>query len=152
MRKISKAVAYLEQQFEREPSHKELAEFLNISEKWISENSKIKNRQVSFDKPINFDGEGISCLYDLIPMNNLSSPDNELVTESVRINLSRALKKLTAREAKIIKMSFGLNNNKVLNLNEIAFFFNMSCERVRQIRSESLIKLKLILSDKKMIL
>lgn len=148
MRQISKATANLEQEFEREPSNDEIAEFLDINEELISENNILKNHQVSFDKPISSDGDNDACLYDLIASDNLRSPDNDLDSESLKINLSRALKKLSTREEEIINLSFGLNNNTVHNLNEIACIFNMTSERVRQIKSAGLIKLKNIISDK----
>ena len=151
MRQISKAASYLQQQLERDPSNMELAEYLDIKEEHISENNKIKNRQLSFDKKLISEGESDFCFYDLIQTNNIPAPDSELVSESLKINLSRALNKLTSREAKIINMSFGLNKNKVHNLNEIASYFNMSCERVRQLRNEGLTKLKQIISGKKMV-
>ncbi len=148
MRKISKATSQLEQKYEREPSNNEIAEFLDIKEELISENDRVKNNHLSLDKPFSLDGESDSCLYDLIATDNFSSPDSELDAESLKFNLSRALKKLTDREAEIMNLSFGLNNNAVYNLHEIAYRLNISSERVRQIRSVGLIKLKNIISNK----
>ncbi|MBE0651316.1 MAG: RNA polymerase sigma factor RpoD/SigA [Bacteroidales bacterium] len=148
MKKISKASSYLEQQLEREPSNNELSEFLDIEEELISENDKIKNRQVSFDKPLSLNGESDSCLYDLIPTESFSSPDGELISESVKINLSRALEKLSDREAEIMNLSYGLNNDKVHSLDEIAYLMDISRERVRQIRRVGLIKLNKMISGK----
>lgn len=148
MKQISKASSKLEQQFEREPSHDELAEFLNIKEEFISKNDEIKSREVSFDKSLTSDEDNHSCLYDLIATDNFPSPDSELVSESVKINLSRAINKLSSREAKVINLSYGINNNPLYNLHEIASLFNMTSERVRQIRNEGLNKLKNLISDK----
>lgn len=148
MKQISKASSKLEQQFEREPSHDELAEFLNIKEELISKNDEIKSREVSFDKSLTSDEDNHSCLYDLIATDNFPSPDSELVSESVKINLSRAINKLSSREAKVINLSYGINNSPLYNLHEIASLFNMTSERVRQIRNEGLNKLKNLISDK----
>ncbi len=148
MKQISKATSHLEQQLEREPSNNEIAEFLDIRDELISENDKLKNRQVSFDKPLVFNGESDSCLYDLTPTENLPSPDSELVSDSLKINLSRAIKKLTIREAKIINLSFGLNNNPPCSLHEIACHLEISSERVRQIKGIGLNKLKRLISGK----
>jgi RNA polymerase primary sigma factor len=149
MKQISKAISHLEQQFEREPSNNEIAEFMDINEELISENDKLKNRHVSFDMPLSSaDDNSDFCLHDLITTDNFPSPDNELVSESVKINLSRALKKLSTREAEIIKLSFGLNNSPVSSLHEIACLFEMSSERVRQIRSAGLNKLKNLITGK----
>ncbi len=148
MKQISKATSQLEQQFEREPSNIEIAEFLDIKEELISENDKLKNRQVSFDKPLSLNGESDSCLYDIVESDYIPSPDSELVTESVKINLVRAISKLNNRESEIINLTFGLNNNTVHSLHEIACLLDMSSERVRQIKSAGLMKLKKIMSGK----
>jgi len=148
MKKISKATSHLEQQYEREPSNTEIAEYLDIKEEFISENNKLKNRQVSFDKPLSLNGESDSCLYDLIESDYIPSPDSGLVSESVRINLLRAVNKLSDRESEIINMTFGLNNTTVHSLHEIACMLEMSSERVRQIKNVGLSKLKKIMSGK----
>jgi len=148
MKKISKATSHLEQQYEREPSNTEIAEFLDIKEELISENDKLKNRQVSFDKPLSINDESDSCLYDLVESDHIPSPDSELVSESVRINLLRAMKKLSNRESEIINLTFGLNNNTAHSLYEIARLLDISGERVRQIKSIGLLKLKKIMSGK----
>lgn len=146
--KISKAIPYLEQQYEREPTNSELAEYLDLKEELITENNSIKHHQVSFDKPIAYNGESDLTLYDLVETESLPSPDNELVSESVKIDVLRALKKLSERESEIISLSYGLNNREIHSLHEIACLLNMSSERVRQIRSAGLLKMKKILSGK----
>jgi RNA polymerase primary sigma factor len=148
MKQISKATSHLEQLYEREPSSTEIAEYLDIKEEFISENNKLKNRQVSFDKPLSLNGESDSCLYDVIESDYIPSPDSELVSESVKINLLRAIKKLNDRESEIINMTFGLNNNSIHSLHEIACLLEMSSERVRQIKNVGLSKLKKIMSGK----
>ena len=146
--KISKAIPFLEQQLEREPTNHEIAAYLEVNENLISDNNQIKQRQVSFDKPLVVSGESDFSLYDIIEADSEPSPDNELVKESLRIDLSRAMKNLSDRENKIISMSFGLNNTEEFTLQDIAINLDMSGERVRQIRNMGLLKIKKILSGK----
>ena len=148
MKKISKATILLQQKYERDPSVSEIADFLEIKENQIFENDKIKNRSVSFDKPLFSDIEGDTNLYEFVETDNLPSPDSGLVSESLKIDLARALKKLSTREADIMSLLFGLNNYPVHSLREVAQLQNMTSERIRQIKSVGLIKLRRILSDK----
>jgi RNA polymerase primary sigma factor len=148
MKKISKATILLQQKYEREPSISEIADFLEINENQIFENDKIKNRSVSFDKPLFSDIEGDTNLYEFVETDNLPSPDSGLVSESLKIDLARALKKLSSREADIMSLLFGLNNCPVHSLSEVAEFLDMTSERIRQIKSAALLKLRRIMSDK----
>jgi RNA polymerase primary sigma factor len=146
--KISKAIPYLEQQYEREPSDEELAEFLEINEDDVKRANYVKKRQVSFDKPLAQDGGSETNLYEFIHNSNTPPPDNSVMHESDIFNINRALKKLTQKEAEIISMSYGLNNTQVQSLYDIAAKFGMSSERVRQIRGAALTKLKRMMSGK----
>ncbi len=146
--KISKAIPYLEQQFEREPTDAELANFLEIREEEVKRANDVKKRQVSFDKPIAHDGNSEATLYEVVQNSNIPSPDNIVMKESNELNISRALKKLTEKEAEIISLTYGLNNIEAQTLYDIALKFDMSSERVRQIRSGALNKLKRIMSGK----
>ncbi|NBC84221.1 MAG: sigma-70 family RNA polymerase sigma factor [Bacteroidetes bacterium] len=144
--KISKANMYLEQQFNREPTDSELAEYLEVDENTIDEHNRIKHRQVSFDKPLSHDGESDFSLYDIVETDSMPAPDEKLVNDSLKIDLLRAMKKLNDREFNIISMSYGINKNEVYSLHEIGDRLNMSSERVRQIRNAGLTKIKKILS------
>lgn len=146
--KISKAMNYLEQQYEREPTNGELADYLEVDEELIATNNSIKNRQVSFDKPLNHDGESDFSLYDIVQTDDIPAPDKELISESVKINIQRALSKLNGKESEIISLFYGLNKQKVYSLHEIASRLGISSERVRQIRSSGLLKMKRLLSGK----
>lgn len=146
--KITKAIPYLEQQYEREPTDEELAEFLEITEDDVKHANKVKKRQISFDKPLAQDGNNETSLLELIQNSNIPSPDNNVIQESNEYNINRALKKLTSKEAEIISLTFGINNTDSHSLYDIAKNFNMSSERVRQIRSAALAKLKRIMSGK----
>lgn len=143
--KISKAIPYLEQELEREPSEEEIANFLELNEDDIHVANNIKRSHISFDMPVLNENSNEYTLLDIVQINNTPSPDEKLIQESFKINLNRALGKLTQREASILKMLYGLNDTKIYNLFDIAEKFQMSTERIRQIKSLSLLKLKRIL-------
>lgn len=145
--KIRKAIPYLEQVYEREPTDDELANFLDLKNENIETANKIKNRQVSFDMPVSGDRDDNFSLYDTVENESTLPPDNGLMNESLIINIKRALAKLNQREAAILNMSFGLDSNTNWSLQDIGLKYGMSSERVRQIRSSGLSKLKLILKD-----
>ena len=111
----------------------------------VSYANKIKNRQVSFDKPLSYDGNDEFNLYDLIQTGDIPSPDEDIMRESIVTNINRALSKLSEREANILSMSFGLSDTTIYSLQEIAMKYNMSSERIRQIRSKGILKLKTLL-------
>jgi RNA polymerase primary sigma factor len=140
--KIKKAFSYLEQQYEREPTDGELAEFLEMSEENIVLTNQIKGRQVSLDMPLSPNDDNTSNLYDILQTDTIPSPDHYLVKESLKIDIKRALTKLSKREEQILTLSYGLNDHKVHSLIELAMMFNMSAERIRQIKTLGLKKLK----------
>ncbi|MCW0481420.1 sigma-70 family RNA polymerase sigma factor [Gaoshiqia sediminis] len=146
--KIAKAIPYLEQKYEREPTNAELAAHLELTDEEVAIANDIKKRQISFDMPLSPNGESDFNLYDLVQTGNIPSPDNHLMEESLSKNISRALNKLSTREASILTMSFGLGRTPAYSLHDIACEHNMSTERVRQIKSKSLFKLKKMLQDK----
>lgn len=145
--KIRKAVPHLEQMFEREPTDEEIADFLDVKNENVETANRIKSRQVSFDMPLSRDGESDFSLYDTVQNDSMPSPDKQLMNESVLINIRRALAKLNNREASILSLSFGLDSNATWSLQDIADKYEMSSERVRQIRSNGLSKLKNMLKD-----
>ena len=143
--KITKAIPYLEQEFEREPTDAEIAEYLDMTNDEVYLANNIKKRQISFDKPLSKDGDEEFSLYDFIQTGNIPSPDDRIMKESVVTNINRALNKLTKREATILSMSFGLCGIPIYSLHDIALKYEMSSERVRQIRSRGIVKLKNLL-------
>ncbi len=145
--RISKAIPYLEQELGREPSDEEISSFLEVSKEEVSRANAIKLRQVSFDKPLAHDGDSDFSLYDLIQTDDVPSPDSKVMQESVKTNVNRALTKLSVREAEVVKMTYGLCDSPVYSLHDIATFYQMSAERVRQIRTTGLKKLKSLLAE-----
>ena len=146
--KIKKAIPHLVQEFEREPTDLEIADHLGISSDEVSRVNDMKKTQVSFDMPLSNDGSNDFSLYDVVQTDGMSSPDDVVMKESVSTNVSRALSKLTTREASVLTMSFGLGGTQSCSLNDIALKYDMTSERVRQIRSRGLYKLKVMLKDK----
>ena len=146
--KVNRALPLLEQEFEREPTDSELAEFLDISTEEVKIANKVKPGQLSFDKPISGDDQSDFSLYDVVHNESDLQPDLRLMKESIEINLSRALKKLSLRESNILRLSFGLENTPTHTLNDIGIMYGMSKERIRQIRTTAIYKLKKLLSGK----
>ena len=145
--KISKAIPYLEQEFEREPTDAEIAEYLDLTNEEVKLANGIKKRQISFDSPLSKDGDNDFSLYDLVQTGNIPSPDSEIMRESVLTNVERVLSKLSPREAEVLTMSFGLCGTPTSSLNDIAVKYEITTERVRQIRTRGLLKLKHILKE-----
>ena len=143
--KISKAIPYLEQEYERTPSDEEIANYLELNKHDVSIANNIKKRHLSFDMPVSNNAESDISLLDIIQIEDAPAPDSKLIQESIASNINRALMKLSKREADIITKLYGLNNTQKYSLDDIAEEFQMSAERIRQIKSKSLIKLKSLL-------
>ncbi|KAF0238570.1 MAG: RNA polymerase primary sigma [Prolixibacteraceae bacterium] len=143
--KISKAIPFLEQHLEREPTNSEIAEYMEISLEEVETANSIKKKQISFDMPLMNDGDSDFSLYDIVQNEDFPTPDNHLIDESLRTNIQRAIGKLTEREAGVLTMFYGLNNSQVLSLLDIAVIFGTSTERIRQIKNSALVKLRNLL-------
>lgn len=143
--KIKNAASYLEQEFEREPTDKEIAEHLDLNGDEVKIAHRIKKRQISFDKPLSQENDKEFSLYDVVQTGIFPSPDDASMRDSLATNINRALGKLTRREAAVLTMSFGLFGSPVYSLNDIGTKYDMSSERVRQIKSKGLYKLKNLL-------
>src|SRR6187402_2964645 len=135
LNKISKTFSDLEQKFQREPSPEELAEVLEISSEEVSDTLKISGRHVSMDAPF-VQGEENSLL-DVLASDSEETPDSGLIVDSLRREVQRALATLTQREANVIELYFGLNGENALTLEEIGEKFNLTRERVRQIKEKA---------------
>jgi RNA polymerase primary sigma factor len=144
--KINKAIPLLEQELEREPTEEEIAGFLELSDKEVSQSNHIRKRQVSLDIPLKSESDNDFSLYDVIQKENLPAPDNRLLMESDKTNILRVLNKLTDRESSIIIRSFGLCGKPAQSMHDIAEEFDMTGERIRQIRTVALKKMKVLLT------
>ncbi|MBU1298553.1 MAG: sigma-70 family RNA polymerase sigma factor [Bacteroidota bacterium] len=140
LNKIGKAFSMLEQEFEREPSANELAEELDMSLFEVADTLKISGRHISMDAPF-VQGED-SRLLDVIQDERTPLPDHELLKESLSKEVERALNTLTDREAEVIRLYFGLGREHSLTLEEIGEKFQLTRERVRQIKEKAIRRLR----------
>ena len=140
LNKIGKAFSNLEQEFEREPSASEIAEELEMTPFEVSDTLKISGRHLSMDAPFN-QGED-NRLLDVIKNDRQPPPDSLLMQESLRKEVDRALSTLTKREAEVVKLYFGLDQEHPLTLEEIGEQFSLTRERVRQIKEKAIKRLR----------
>lgn len=140
LNKIGKAYSNLEQEFEREPNAQELAQELDMDITEISDALKVAGRHVSMDAPFSYGEE--NRLLDVLSNEEIPSPDNSLISESLKKEIERALSTLTDREAEVIKLYFRLNEDHSLTLEEIGEKYNLTRERVRQIKEKAIRRLR----------
>ena len=139
LNKIGKALSRFEQENERRPSASELAGELNVPVDKISDTMKVSGRHVSVDAPF-VDGEDNSLL-DVLPNDDSPMADAELNQESLSKEVNRALDQLNPRERDILKMFFGIGCQE-MTLEEIGAKFDLTRERVRQIKEKAIRRLK----------
>lgn len=140
--KINKTFSKLEQEFEREPSAAEIAVMLEISETDVKESMKNTGRHVSMDAPLTTGDDNAGSMYDVMEADDSPSPENGLLHESLRREIERALHTLTSREADVVRLYFGLNGEHAMTLEEIGEKFDLTRERVRQIKEKAIRRLK----------
>jgi RNA polymerase primary sigma factor len=140
LNKISKTFSELEQKFQREPSSEELAEVLDITTEEVTDTMKISGRHVSMDAPF-VQGEENSLL-DVLANDSEETPDSGLMIDSLRKEVQRALSTLTQRESDVIAYYFGLNGEHAMTLEEIGQKYNLTRERVRQIKEKATRRLR----------
>jgi len=138
--KINKTFAELEQKFEREPTVLEIAKALELAPEDVKDAIRSSGRHVSMDAPL-LDGED-GNMYDVLLNHDTPSPDKGLLNDSLRKEIERALSTLTYREGSIIRLYFGLNGKHPHTLEEIGEEFNLTRERVRQIKEKAIKRLK----------
>ncbi|TNE71627.1 RNA polymerase sigma factor RpoD/SigA [bacterium] len=138
--KINKEYAKLEQILNREPTPAELAEALEMTESDVSALKKYSAGDVSVHSPFSQGEE--STLLDVMENKETPNPDNELISESLKMDIERALSKLTEREADVVRLYFGIGTDHAATLEEIGEKFDLTRERVRQIKEKALRKLR----------
>ena len=139
--KISKASVQLEQVLHRDPSIDELADVLEISANEILEAMNVSGRHMSLDTPMGSD-EDSNSLVDVIANENVELPDVSLLSDSLKLEVQRALTSLTQRESDVIVHYFGLDGKSNHTLEEIGEMFNLTRERVRQIKEKAIRRLR----------
>ena len=140
--KISKAFRDLEQEFERKPTTEELAEILDMTTDEVAYLLQISGRQVSMDAPLKAGDENKTTMMDVLPNEHQPLPDKDLMNESLKNELANALSILSSREAEVIKLAFGIGSGNKATLEEIGERFNLTRERIRQIKEKALRKLR----------
>ena len=138
--KINKMYALLEQSNERPPSAEEIAKELDMTVNDVKESMKNSGRHLSMDAPL-VEGED-SNLYDVLRSGESPNPDRELIHESLQTEIERALETLTPREADVVRLYFGLGDQHPITLEEIGETFDLTRERVRQIKEKAIRRLK----------
>ena len=140
LNKINKAFSKLEQEFERPPSSDELASALDLAEEKVKDTMKVSGRHVSVDAPF-VDGENNSLL-DVMVNNDSPKADLELMRESLQREIERSLATLSDREKDVVMLFFGIGKQHGLTLEEIGSKFDLTRERVRQIKEKAIRRLR----------
>jgi len=138
--KINQTFTKLEQEFERAPTPEEIAKELDIEVFDIKHIINNTGHHVSMDAPITQDED--NTLYDIMLSKDSLSPENDLIKESLNKEIERILSSLSHREAEIIRLYYGINNRNILTLEEIGEKFDLTRERVRQIKGKVIKVLK----------
>lgn len=134
--RINRAFARLEQEYEREPSSQEIADMLEMIPEDVKESLKTNGRTISMDAPISNEDE--NTMYDVMQNPDTPSPDKNLINESLAWEIERALSTLSQREAKVLKLYFGLGMKHPYTLEEIGEELDLTRERVRQIKEKAI--------------
>lgn len=140
--KINRAFAELEQRYERPPSAEELAEFLDLTTDEVKQSLNNSGRHMSMDAPLKDGDESSSSMLDVMENEDLPGPENELMKESLRKEIERSLSTLTHREGDVVRLYYGLNGTPPMTLEEIGTQFDLTRERVRQIKEKAIRRLK----------
>lgn len=140
--KVNKKYSELEQIMERPPTVQEIAKELEMSIEEVKQSLKNSGRHVSMDAPLKDGDESSSNMYDVMSSGDAPSPETDLMQDSLRKEIDRALSTLTAREADVVKLYFGLSGQHPMTLEEIGEKFDLTRERVRQIKEKAIRRLK----------
>ena len=140
--KINKAFSKLEQEFERPPSPEELADLLEMTVTEVKQSLRNSGRHVSMDAPLKDSDESSSSMYEVMTSDDSPSPEKGLMNDSLRREIERSLSTLTTREADVVRLYFGLNGKHAMTLEEIGEKFDLTRERVRQIKEKAIRRLK----------
>jgi len=139
--KINKAFSVLEQEFERDPSHDEMAELLEISAEQVKNILSVAARHVSMDAPL-IDGEDNSLMEVLENPNSTRTDEHLVYDASLRLEIERSLSTLTGKQRDVIKLYFGIGTEHPMSLEDIGARFALTKERVRQIKDKAICKLR----------
>jgi len=142
LHRIGRAFSNLEREFEREPSQEELADELDMDRAQLDDVLQSSGHHLSLDAPFYYGDEKNTCLLELVENLTEPAPDSSLMDESLKIELENTLATLSKREAEIIRLYFGIGVERPLTLEEIGERFNLTRERVRQIKERAIKRLR----------
>lgn len=140
--KVNRAYSELEQKLERAPSAEELGHHLELPVKDIKHALESNGRHLSMDAPLKEGDESSSNMYDLLENDSLRGPEEGLLYQSLQKEINRSLTTLTTREADVLKLYFGLDGKRQMSLDEIGYRFDLTRERVRQIKEKAVRRLR----------
>jgi RNA polymerase primary sigma factor len=138
--KIKKTISQLEQEYNRTPSEEEIAKHLDTSELKINAAMRISSRSVSIDAPISYEDD--TSMVDFLASDDTPTSDDNLLKESLFKEIERSLSTLTEKEREVINLYYGIGMNHGLTLDEIGDKFDLTRERVRQIKEKAIRRLK----------
>jgi len=140
--RINKAFARLEQEYERPPTAAELAEVLEMTLDDVKQTIRNSGRHISMDAPLVDGDDGSSDMYAVMQDEDVENPDEKVMDDSLKAEIKHCLHGLTDREGDVLKFYFGLEGHESCTLEEIGQRFDLTRERVRQIKEKGLRKLK----------
>ncbi|MBL7872440.1 MAG: RNA polymerase sigma factor RpoD/SigA [Cyclobacteriaceae bacterium] len=141
LNKMNKTFASLEQKFQREPTTEELAEVMETTTEEIQKIANHRARKLSMDAPLGNDGDS-GTLLDVMDDDGAVQPDSELMNASLKTEIQFSLSKLSSREADVLSLYYGLSGGHALSMHDISEKFDLSTERVRQIKEKATRKLR----------
>jgi RNA polymerase primary sigma factor len=140
--RVNKTFWRLEQEYQRDPTPEEIADILDMNVLLVNQSLQSGGFHFSLDAPLYDDENNENSQYDLYTNDFSPSPDNDLLETSLKIEIERLLCKLDGREAAILSSFYGLNGKQALALDDISIRYGLTRERVRQIKDNSIRKLK----------
>jgi RNA polymerase primary sigma factor len=140
--KVNEAFLAFIQKYEREPTNEELGEILEMTPKEVNNMLKGNLRHMSFDAPVSNSDDSEATMIDLYTSEDNLEPDSDLMRESLREEVAQGLAILSTREVEVLSAYYGLNGYKALTLEEIGEMFNLTRERVRQIKERSIRRMR----------
>ncbi len=140
--KMNKAYSKIEQDLGRTPTAQEISDFMEISLKDVKQAIQSSGKHVSMDAPLVSGDDNSSNMYDLLQNTEKQSPDNVIMKESLEKEIERSLGTLKQREASIIRLYYGLGGKSSLTLEEIGDLFELTRERVRQIKEKGIRRMR----------
>jgi len=140
--KVNKVFSKLEQKFEREPTHEEIADNLGVLSDDVKDSIRNTGKHISMDAPLLSSEDDAGNMYEVLTSEDSPKPDGSLLSESLRKEIERALSTLSSREADVLRLYFGLHGGPAMTLEEIGERFALTRERVRQIKEKAIRRLK----------